>query len=209
MKKTYLLSLILLSIFSFSQETINIAFGETINLGKVEQTTIFEISSTNKNFMISGEKINDFVFEQPNIYQIKVIEKEIIGEHDCNHNHLPNNIVVNVADSKIVINPESVKFSKPIRKNKDCSGIYLTLKAKVISIDKKPIKMNLANVFVAGIGSNIIAKVDKKYQILKNGTQEIVYQLSGMVTENAFLMFDFVQPNGTVQTISLLQPVAN
>ena len=46
---------------------------------------------------------------------------------------------------------------------------------------------------------------DNKY----SNNHIIQYNLFGIVTQNSFLMFDFMNPNGTIQTIALLEAVLN
>ena len=207
--KNYILIFILIFLnhISFAQNDINIAFGEKINLGNVQNETIFEIMSTKNNYKIIGNDINNFVFEIPDSYNIKVIENEKHNDNDCSHNIIAENIVVKVSSSKIIFDENSISFSEQIHKNKATDGIILTVGVDIISYDQKKVRMNLSAVNVSGIGSAIIAKLDKKFALLPDGRHKISYNLSGIVTENSFLMFDFISPNGSFQSVSLLQPI--
>ena len=208
MKKHILLFILLFfNYLSFAQNDINIAFGEKINLGNVQNETIFDIMSTKNNYKIIGNDINNFIFEIPGYYNIKVIENEKHNDNDCSHNILPDNIAVKVSNSKIVFNENSMSFSEQIHKNKPTDGIVLTVDAQVISYNQKKVKMNLSAVNVSGIGSAITAKLDKKFALLPDGDYKLIYNLFGIVSENSFLMFDFINPNGTFQSVSLLQPI--
>lgn len=206
--KKYLKIFILLSINNliFAQPEIKIAFGESINLRNIPQNISFDINSKSENFLVIGNNINKFIFKKPDLYYIRVLETSPTADPD-EHGKIPENFVVKVDDSKIIFNQKSIKFSKPIRKNQETSGIILSIDADVINFENKMVRMSTEIVKVSGIGSEIVCSLNKKHQKLSSGVHTILYNLSGKVSENAYLMFDFVNPNGTIQSISLLESI--
>ncbi|MBC7641699.1 MAG: hypothetical protein H7174_05080 [Flavobacterium sp.] len=198
--------LLLFNNLIFAQAAIKIAFGESINLGNIPQNISFGINSKSDKFLVVGNNINEFIFKKPGLYQTKVLETSLTIDVD-EHGKIPENFVVNVDDSKIIFNQKSIKFSKPIRKNQETSGIILSIDVEIINFENKMVKMSTEIVKVSGIGSEIICSLNKKHQKLSSGVHTIQYYLSGKVSENAYLMFDFVNPNGTIQSISLLESI--
>ena len=212
MKKILIISSFLLMInATFGQKKIYIAFNESINMGNHNENLLYKIGFEKENYEVLGNKINDFVFKKPGLYQIKTQKIVTTTSHNDEEEHgkPPKDFVVAVDNAKIVFDPKSIQFSRPIRKNQMTSGIVLSINAEIKSYNQQKIKMNLKNVIVAGIGSEITAKPNKKNQILTAGNHIIQYNLFGIVTQNSFLMFDFMNPNGTIQTIALQEAVLN
>lgn len=196
--------------FSFiilqAQNKIVIAYGNQIHLGNVPEDTRFEIHGP-KSLRLKGNKINQFHFDKPGIYTLKVDEKKH-PEADCARLHLPSEIVVEVSPVKMTFG-QPLEFSSPIVKNKETRGITLKVPVVIQTYDHSPAVLNRAPVASAGIGSNIVAQLKTEAATLNEGNHILEYSLSGMVSENAYLMFDFVDANGKIQSISLVTPVKN
>jgi hypothetical protein len=69
--------------------------------------------------------------------------------------------------------------------------------------------LNYATVNTAGIGTSITANLTKNYGELSVGEHIVSYTLKGMASENAYLMFDFVDSNNKVQSIALKSIIEN
>jgi hypothetical protein len=146
----------------FAQTVFRISYNQKIELGKVDENTTFTISDANNAIQVKGNKINDFVFKIPGNYSIKVQEPTYHNKNECEHYLLPKIIVVEVSTYKMKFDASTMYFSKPIQKNKDTNTIVLSIEVTVETYNHKPIEMNTSPVNSAGIGTNIIAFLDKK-----------------------------------------------
>ena len=205
-KIAYTILLLLFCCSLFAQEKISISYNEKINLGNVPKETRFEITGNAKT-RLKGNEINSYVFSKPGNYRIAVAEKTAHNAKSCDEMHLPKEILVTVSRIKMTFDTRNISLSAPIVKNNETNGIVLSVPVKVETYDHHPAAMNFTPVHSAGIATNIIANLDAKFKELPEGTHTLSYSLSGNVTQNSYLMFDFVDANGAVQSASLLTPV--
>jgi hypothetical protein len=209
-KNTALLILLLINLISFGQSKLEISYNETINIKNVEESTTFTISSDYGNLILKGNEISTYKFKKPGIYLIKVDQKkEIHNEETCGHTILPSQITVNVSRIKMKFEGSKIEFSSPIKKNTETSGIVLSIPVAIETYDNKPIMMDLTLVNSSGIGSLITAALNDNFKQLPTGKHLISYNLNGAVSQNSYLMFDFIDANGRVQSISLQSPIEN
>jgi len=207
-KKCYFFAALLVFFFTIvrAQDKIVITYGNQINLGDVPGDVQFEVQGP-EFIRLKGTKINQYSFDKPGIYSIKVHDKKH-SESDCGRLHLPDEIKVEVSRIRMIFG-SSLTFSSPIVKNVDTQGIVLKVPVQIQTYDHLPAVLNQKPVASAGIGSNIVAHLKTKATELPEGQHLLEYVLSGLATENAYLMFDFVDANDQVQSISVLTPVKN
>jgi hypothetical protein len=210
LKKHHLLFfLFFYALVSFGQQKLNISYGETINLKKVDETTKFHISSDSGEVNLKGFQINEYKFETPGQYLIKIEQAKSNNEANCEHSLLPNEIQVNVSSIKMKFDGNRIEFSQPIKKGIETTGIILSIPISIETYDNKPVALNYASVTTAGIGTSITANLSKDYGELSVGENIISYSLKGTVTENTYLMFDFVDANNKVQSVALQSTIEN
>ena len=205
-KITYTILLLLFCCTFFAQAKMSISYNDKIDLGNVPKETRFEITGDAK-MRLKGNEINSYVFSKPGNYRITVTEKATHDEKSCDEMHLPKEILVTVSRIKMTFDTRNISLSAPIVKNNETNGIVLSIPVKVETYDHHPAAMNFSPVHSAGVATNIIANLDAKFKELSEGTHMLSYSLSGNVTQNSYLMFDFVDANGAVQSASLLTPI--
>lgn len=198
--------LFLFCITAQAQDKILIAYGNKINLGKVPNDVQFEIQGS-ELIRLRGNKINQYSFENPGNYTIKVHDKKH-QESDCSRMHLPQEIIVEVSRIRMTFD-SALEFSSPIVKNVETQGIILKVPVLIQTYDHLPVLLNRKPVASAGIGSNIMAHLKTEANQLYEGQYLLEYALSGVASENAYLMFDFVDANGQIQSIPVLTQVKN
>lgn len=189
--------------------SMSIPYGATIALNSVQETTFFTISGQDLSVRIKGKAIHDFVFSQPGEYLITVETNEPFTKGDCSHSSLPKEIALTVDRVRIKFDQQGLQFSSPIIKNKAMDGTHLMIPVIVETYDNQPVILNKQLVEVSGIGSSLTAQLESTSDTLPTGQHLLRYALKGKVTENAYLMFDFVQPNGVIQSIALQHPIQN
>ena len=207
-KNSTLLLLLLISLVSFGQGKLEISYNENIKIAKVDESTTFTISGDYENIALKGNEINTYKFKKPGVYNIKVDQKEI-HKDDCGHINLPSQIIVNVSRIRMTFDGNKLKFSSPIKKNTSTSGIVLSIPVKIETYDNKPALMDFTPVKSAGIGSSVEATLNDNFKQLSTGKHLISYNLNGLVSQGSYLMFDFIDANGRIQSISLQSPIEN
>lgn len=193
----------------YAQSQFHIAYNDKINLGNVNKNTLFYITANSENVRLKGNEINNYHFSKPGVYTVKVEEKKTNHEESCTDLHLPTEFQVEVSRIKMVFDEKSIEFSSPIIKNKNTEGIVVRIAVSIETFDHFPIVLNRTPVHTAGIGTNIIATLGDSFKELPEGKHILQYNLSGIVTENAYLMFDFIDADGIIQPVSLLTPIKN
>lgn len=186
-----------------------IYFGQKVDFGTLENTvswTVNHRSGAVSAAYLKGNAINDFVFEKPGIYDIKFSENKIHGD-ECNHAPFDENMTVEVSPVKMVFDFSKITFSEKIQRGKSCDGIEVSVPVDVSFKGNAPTNFKVSDVFVAGIGSEIIAKPVQKELKLKEGTQILKYKLSGVANQESYLMFDFIDVNNQVQCYNLPQKI--
>ncbi len=210
MKKIALCLLFMLSCaVTFSQNVLNIPFGGSITLGKVNDKTQFTISSAFGKIHVKGQQINTYTFDKPGNYKIKVAEYVPKNVASCEAHILPKEITVKVSRIKMIFDQQNLAFSEPIRKNVSTENIIMSIPVTVTTYDHLSIQLGNAPVNSAGIGTTIVAYPFLKENILSEGTHVLKYTLTGLVNLNSNLMFDFIDANNQVQSISLPTQVKN
>lgn len=196
------------NLYVFSQVQYDISYGNALNLGEIHENSTVEIQFNNK-IVFKGNTINNYVFEIPGDYYVKVNEFLDHKIDVCSHKHLPENFIVNVAPYRINFIPTSLNISDNLIKNKDTNGIKAYVDIQVETYDKSNLVMNTDIVKTAGIGTNIKAKLDDKFKNLKNGLHTVSFNLEGFSSQASYIMFDFLEPNGNIQSLALTNPIKN
>jgi hypothetical protein len=210
-KKSFLFTVLLLFFITsfYAQSQFHITYNDKINLGNVNKNTRFYITSESDHIRLKGNEINNYHFSKPGIYTVKVEEKKTNHKESCTDLHLPATFQVAVSNIKMAFDEKSIEFSSPILKNKSTEGIVLRIAVSIESFDHLPVVLNRTLVHSAGIGTNIVATLDTNFKELPEGNHILQYNLNGVATENAYLMFDFIDANGKIQTVPLLTPIKN
>ncbi len=201
---------LLLSLFfsaSYSQNEIKISYNQSIQLKNVKNDTDFHISSAKGKVHVKGTKINEYVFTTPGTYTIKIKEHTKSKASVCEHESTPKEITVIVSRVKMTFDGNNIAFSEPIHKNIETSRITFRIPVKIETYDKKPVVLDFSPVNTAGVGTNIVATLDRSANTLNDGVHILKYSLHGIVTENSFLMFDFIDANSAIQSVALTTPI--
>ena len=102
-----------------------------------------------------------------------------------------------------------IGFSQPIKKGVETTGIILSIPISIETYDNIPVALIYTTVNTAGIGTSITANLSKDYGELSVGENVVSYSLKGTVTENTYLMFDFVDANNKVQSVAIKSIIEN
>ncbi|MFD2910193.1 hypothetical protein ACFSX9_15795 [Flavobacterium ardleyense] len=180
-----------------------ISHGDKIDFGAIEKGVKWVVSSAEaqvSSIYLSENEINNFVFAKPGIYQISFQETYKHSNNECSHPQFKERMAIKVSPIKMTFDFSKISFSEKIRIGSNCDQIIVTVPVNIVIKDLQSTKFNVANLIVAGVGAEIIGKPVIAEVVLKNGTQLLKYQLSGVASNEAYLMFDFVDYNGNIQT---------
>jgi hypothetical protein len=181
-----------------------ISFGEKIDFGKIENTSSWTVTNTQENIVasLSGNQINDYIFEKPGIYEISFSENVEHIKGKCNHPLFQEKMIIKVNALKMTFDFSTIKFSENIVGGKELQNAEVS-----VEIDFESYKNNNestvfsnARVFVAGVGANIIGSSPNNKITLTAGRHKIVYRLKGIASKETYIMFDFFDINGQAQS---------
>jgi hypothetical protein len=188
-------------------ENKQIAFGEKIGLTDLPESTTFVIRSSSGVILTgNGPKLEVYTFDLPGSYKVEIDEHLVHNPNTCNHTHYPEIINVEVSPVKMLFHFEELSFSADISLGIDTRGIVMFVPVSIETIGEPRLTYNFITATSAGIGTNIIATL-KEGTVLKKGKQVLEYELSGVAAQKAYLMFDFTDINGQLQTAYLKKPI--
>lgn len=189
------------------------SFGEKNDFGDFKNIEKWTVTNTEDNSVVdlNGNQINDFIFEKPGTYEIGFFGNEKHnddghGEED-NHSRFVEKMIVKVSPIKMTFDFSKIVFSGKIQKGKNCNNIVITVPVKISTKGNKGMKLKSPNLVIVGLGSELIAKPVNEEIAVSNGVQILKYQLSGIVNQETYLMFDFFDFNNQVQTYNLLDSI--
>jgi hypothetical protein len=207
--KHLILFFLILGNFTYSQAIIELNYKDTTTFIS-NHKTIFKIKDPNDKIVYKGEHINQFRFNIPGSYNVDIVE---LIDHKpvtfCKHYHFPKEMTINVSPFLVKFIDESLKVSNKIIKDINTNHLKLTIDVEVSSYNNQEIIMSEDVVVSSGVGSEIIARLDNRYKKLTPGKHKITYQLSGVCSEESYIMFDFVLPNGNIQAVPLSDKITN
>lgn len=184
-----------------------ISFDEKIDFGFIDASIkwIIENNQDHTSTEVSGNDINDYIFQNPGEYEINFQE---IERHDeaCHHPMFPEKFLIKVASEKLSFDFSKISFSKQLQKGSNID-VIITVPAKVLTKDNRDIKLPVPKVLVSGIGISLNVLPMKNEIILDNNIQLLKYKLSGNIDKETYLMFDFYDFNNQVQTYNLPQKI--
>ncbi|SHG66321.1 hypothetical protein SAMN05444372_108133 [Flavobacterium micromati] len=180
-----------------------ISHGDKIDFGTIESGVTWTISSQDAAISpsyLNADEINGYVFKKAGVYTVVFSDASTHTEGECNHAAFPKNMLIKVSPIKMTFDFSKISFSEKIKRGSICDQIFVTVPVNVDLKDVQTAKFTIPNAMVTGVGSEITAKPVNAEVVLKNGIQLLKYQLSGVATKEAYLMFDFVDYNNNTQT---------
>ena len=187
---------------------VTLAYGDHLTLeGPLENISSWTILHSGQTVGQGiGNSLLNFVFAQPGEYSVQIQDNHVHNAQSCDHSNLPSEILVTVTGKKMVFDFTQVTFSAPIS-NGNLNGIVLSVPVIVDSYDGSPILFQQGTVYTAGVGTNLTAIPVQNVMSLNPGTVVLNYTLSGSVSRPTYIMFDFIDVNGKVQSFGLQQQI--
>lgn len=217
MKNTYSnFLLIFFSCFSFAsyaqgdlllntdEQKIILSYGKSLHdLGdEISAQVMWIITDMDKNEVIasgSGDALTKYVFEKPGMYQVDINENLIHDQNSCNHKHFPEKMLVEVSPLKMDFDFKSVKVSRNIIGGQSVNDTMLSIDVRFSSYDNSD-AVYKQGFNTAGVGTSVAGKLKNGEAKLRQGKNTLEFKLEGQATKGTYIMFDFVDINGQVQT---------
>lgn len=217
MKNTYSnFLLIFFSCFSFAsyaqgdlllntdEQKIILSYGKSLHdLGdEISAQVMWIITDMDKNEVIasgSGDDLAKYVFKKPGMYQVDINENIIHDSNSCNHKHFPEKMLVEVSPLKMDFDFKSVKLSRNIIGGQSVNGTILSVDVRFSSYDNSD-SFYTQGFNTAGVRTSVVGKLKNGQKRLQNGINTLEFNLEGQATKNTYIMFDFVDINGNVQS---------
>lgn len=186
-----------------------ISFGSTLDMGMLKPETTWEIEDQSGVIASgSGNELNEYVFGIPGDYQVNIHENIVIEPGSCSHNTCPDMITLHVSNVRMTFHHSEITFSDSLRVGVGAEDITMLVPVTIERYNKYlPIEYNATEVRTAGVGTEIVAELDSQTQ-LREGKQVLTYQLAGKASKPAYIMFDFTDTNGMVQSYAMPFPIA-
>ncbi len=199
------------SVYDISRESRIIYFEEGIPvdvLSNMEMKNLtLKVTNSKGEVLANLNEISmgEFRFDTPGDYSIELkSEHETNSEHDgCNHFDHDRTVQIRVLPYSLKFDFDQLTFSSELLGGKDMTGVSLTLPVEVKFYSGSSMKVGDFKVLTAGIKTNIEGKTSGDLT-LNSGTNLISFQLKGSATKNTYIMFDFFDMNGLVQSFSML-----
>lgn len=210
--------LALLGVFSclsvFSQEkmtpldTVNISFGDhlpasIVNKFKKSDASWMLKSEGDLAFNQSGKATDlaQIEFVSPGIYQLDFsAENHISHIGECDHHEVPTGLVVLVSSIRFQFVFEEIKFSQELKGGADLEGLTITIPVIYESYVHQNYTIKDLKVIGSGVNNLLNGKLSQDFVELIPGKTTIVFTVSGSIEKGSYIMLDFTDPLGKVQT---------
>jgi hypothetical protein len=200
--------------FGVNKKNLQAAYTSTLNISCSiipGRPVSWELYSVTGNSLIKGQgaEIN-YSFDIPGkylavFYQSPAKDSTQIADEGPEINS--DTSFIEIFSTRMEFDLNHLVLSGTIRKGQPANKIIITVPAKVHIYHGKEASYTPDTVHTAGIGTQIIAVPAQKNIKLKIGTNLLSYKLSGIASEEAYIMFDFVDINKEVQSYALLKKI--
>ena len=196
-----------------SSETLyQIGFGETLpeNLLKKEfiNQTIWTITNSADSILfksVNGNTLSSIKFDFPGEYHLSMhFDESIHSSHvgECFHPSIPETIKLVVSPHRIVFDFENLSFSTDIVGGKDMTGATLVVPVEYSSYSGNTIELPSLKMMSAGVNTTIQGVLKNEKTTLSPGLNQLTYSLKGSASKNTYIMFDFYDSTGAIQSYS-------
>jgi hypothetical protein len=179
-----------------------ISFGDKIGFGDIENSVTWTISNNTEGVYVrlTGNQINDYIFDKPGIYEIIFSENKKYSLDACSHEQFPDKLLIKVSDVAMIYDFSTLQFKEELVGGVRLQNTEISVNVFFKSYKNEKATFSKGKIISAGIGTTIIGSMLNDATTLSPGINEIRYQLNGMATSGTYIMFDFYDINGQVQS---------
>lgn len=179
---------------SVIQSEYSISFGDAIEAGVSTNLSLSISWRVSPQVGVSkvsgtGETTGNLIFSQPGKYQI-TFQIPPHGDHPAK----TETINVEVSNVKMKFNLEDITFSKNLTIG-DVSGVIMTVPVTLETYDGKTVEYSTREAQTTGV-AKVSSRLKNGTALLKNGVNELAFELSGTISQNGNIQFRFYDPKG-------------
>ncbi|WP_300666233.1 hypothetical protein [Fluviicola sp.] len=137
----------------------------------------------------TGKTTGDLVFSKPGTYQI-TFDIPAHGDHPGK----TETVTVEVSSARMIFDLEKVAFSRPLSTG-DASGIVMTVPVILQTYDGQAYTYSMREVQTTGV-ANVSSRLKNDRTVLKNGANELSFELSGAVSTKGNIQFRVYDAKG-------------
>jgi len=144
----------------------------------------------------------DFYFTIPGIYLIELKSDHVgnTSHEECQHSEHYKIEKIEVLPYRFRFDFENISFSNAIIGNVEMVNKTLSLPLEVETYSGNSLNVEGLKFTTAGVNTTLEGTLRTEHTILSPGVHLVSYQLKGMVAKDTYIMFDFSDLNGQIQT---------
>lgn len=176
------------------QSHYSISFGDAIEAGVVTELSLAISWNVAPQSGVSkgsgtGKTTGKLVFSQPGKYQV-TFTIPAHGDHPAK----TETVTVEVSSVQMIFDLKNPVFSTPLTTG-NASGIVMTLPVTVKTYDGKPADYTMREVQTTGVAA-ISSRLKNDKAVLKNGLNQLSFELSGAVSNKGNVQFRVYDSTG-------------
>lgn len=161
----------------------------------------WEVINTDSGSVITSGRgsVRGVLFKEPGNYSVNFVDEEIHDPNSCSHPDFPDKLLLSVSPFKMDFDFSSIKLSKNLVGNQSTNGTTLKVDVFFSSYDNNTAVYS-EKFSTAGVKTSVVGKLKSGKETLQQGKNTLEFQLEGQATKGTYIMFDFVDINGNVQS---------
>jgi hypothetical protein len=183
---------------SATSETLSLAFGDSISK-ELDEHAVWKILTDDEGDVIASGtgSIKDYQFSNPGKYRLFVPGHTSLLEGTCEHHFETEETIIEVAPFRMKFDFSAITFSSPIVGGTELSNAEITVPAtlKVFEADLPEYNGKITS---SGIGANLSGQLADGPTQLKQGLNQLTFNLSGTATKDTYIMLDFYDVNNQI-----------
>ena len=196
------------NIFSEQEQAHYIYFGDSIGMEILNDMELTNLSIIVKNdndelvAQLNESTLKEFVFSTPGNYKIELSSDHVLEKSDKECNHLVHNRIISllVLPYHLQFDFNKMNFSTELIGGKDMTSALLSIPVEVKIYSGASVNLEKLKFLTAGVNTTLEGITKSDDLILNPGVNLISYQMKGQVSNNTFIMFDFLDNYGLVHS---------
>lgn len=188
-------------------DTLKIAFTERIIPQQVDlhrsDALKWELRNAKDNILVASDQqgsLFDYQFNNPGEYVLFIQQSDNDPHQGCGHAHPSANWLLNISNTHISFKLDEMVFSQPLIGNTEASNIILSVPVTIKHADNQKLASLTSRVIGQGINCSLQGDLLNPETLMEKGDHVLRYRLKGMAQKDTYIMFDFIDHNGQIQT---------
>lgn len=150
-----------------------------------------------------GRTVLEYIFEKPGLYKVKLYTPEKRTMGGCNHGDIDHTVLLTVSNVVIDYQFDSDYWQEILRRTKTFENVEIMLPLRIRYYDdKSPNEITGLAISVAGVNCTLRGRQLSSIR-LPGGLHDVAFLLQGSVGSNVYVMVDFHDHDGRVQSHSI------